>query len=128
MKRLIVSQYDGKPASKLQSLKITAKYLLKVSLYLVAQGTKQFIKDVKWRIALFKDPVKKRQMTGWEIKELNRTNWDFAKFVPFFLLLVVPFGEFVLPVYIYLLPNGNPSYFTYDLMYHENSHLLEKKQ
>lgn len=89
-----------------------------MSLYLVVVGTRNFIKDVKWRYALATDPVKKREMTGWELKELNRTSWDFAKFLPFFVMLVVPLGEFVLPVYIYLLPNSSPSYFTYDLMYH----------
>ena len=68
MKRLIVSQYEGKPASKFQSFKITAKYLLKVSMYLVVQGSKQFYKDVKWRYSLLTDPVKRREMTGWEIK------------------------------------------------------------
>lgn len=46
--------------SKLQWLKIQAKYLLKVSVYLVAMGTRQFIRDVKWRYSLLTDPAKKK--------------------------------------------------------------------
>lgn len=60
MKRLIMSQYDGTPTSKLQWLKIQARYLLKVSMYLVVVGTKQFIGDVKWRYSLLTDPAKKK--------------------------------------------------------------------
>lgn len=60
-----MSQYGGEQISKLQWLKIQAKYLLKVSVYLVAMGTRQFIKDVKWRYRLITDPEKRKTMTGW---------------------------------------------------------------
>ena len=59
MKRLIASQYDGKETSKWQTVKIQTRYLLKVSAYLVIRGTKQFIKDVKWRYALLTDKKKR---------------------------------------------------------------------
>jgi hypothetical protein len=55
MKRLIVKSYDGEQTSKWQTFKIQARYLLKVSLYLVVRGTKQFIQDVKWRYSLVKN-------------------------------------------------------------------------
>lgn len=59
MKRLIVSQYDKNEISKWQSIKIQTRYLLKVTLYLVAGGTKQFINDVKWRYSLLTDKKKR---------------------------------------------------------------------
>ena len=121
MKRLLMNQYDKERQSTSQYYWIQFKYLIKASVHLVVMGTKQFIRDFKWRWHLFFDPVKKREMTGWEVREMTRTNWDFTKFVPFFILLAAPGGELILPIYIYLLPNGNPSYFTYDLMYHKDS-------
>jgi hypothetical protein len=59
MKRLIVSQYDKNEISKWQSIKIQTRYLLKVTLYLVSGGTKQFINDVKWRYQLLTDKKKR---------------------------------------------------------------------
>jgi len=59
---------------------------------------------------------------------MRRIRSDLAKFVPYSFFIVVPFTEFLLPVYLYLFPNSIPSFFKFDTAYNKRTHLLEKRQ
>lgn len=77
------------------------------------QGTKDLWNDVKWMWNLHKTK-KKSELTGYEIGELQRIKIDMIKFIPYSVILVVPFAEFSLPIILWLFPNAVPSFYLFD--------------
>lgn len=65
------------------------KFILKEAKYTLVQGCKDFYFDTKWLINLYRKKTYK-EFSGLEIKSSRRVVADVAKFIPYFVLLMIP--------------------------------------
>jgi hypothetical protein len=75
-------------------------------------GSKRLVSTIRmgwgvWRKSVFKG----RQLTRREKILLETVGFDLGKLVPFFIIVIVPFLEFALPVILKVFPNFLPSTF-----------------
>ncbi|KAL0485156.1 LETM1 and EF-hand domain-containing protein 1, mitochondrial [Acrasis kona] len=74
-------------------------------------GTKLFAADVSTAARLCKKIFQGNSLTRRERNQLLRTISDIYRLVPFLVIVVIPFMEFLLPVLIKVFPNLLPSQF-----------------
>lgn len=77
------------------------------------QGCKDLWSDTKWLINLNKKKAK-HELTGFEKHTRARVIVDLIKFIPYSVILTVPFAELCLPFMLWLFPNCVPSFFLFD--------------
>lgn len=103
------------------------KFLLKESKYTLVQGSKDLWADLKWFTQLYRR--KQRQyFTGFEIAESRRITVDLLKFIPYSVLILIPFAELGLPVILWLFPNAIPSFYLFDTAEDQRIERAEQKQ
>lgn len=78
--------------------------------HLVVHGSKSAYKDARFLAGVVSSKPKKAYSIE-EIRELQRIVRDLTKFVPFYAAIIIPAGELVLPIYLFLFPRAIPSYF-----------------
>lgn len=79
--------------------------------HLVVHGSKSAYKDSKY-ICNVVSSKPKRGYTIEEIRENQRIVRDLMKFIPFYAAILIPAGELVLPIYLFLFPRAIPSYYS----------------
>ena len=89
------------------------KFILKEAKYTLVQGCKDFWSDSKWVVNLYRKKTYS-EFSGLEIKTSRRIVADVAKFVPYFVLLMIPLAEALIPVIVWIFPNCVPSFFLFD--------------
>lgn len=89
------------------------KFIWKETKYTLAQGFRDLWSDTKWIINLYKTK-ESIEFTGYEMAESHRIKLDLLKFVPYSILLAIPFAELAIPVILWLFPNAIPSFFLFD--------------
>lgn len=108
MEDLKKSMYsDGK------TWKMKMKFILKETKYTIVQGSKDLWTDLKWLSTLYRHK-QPQYFTGFEIAESRRIQIDLLKFIPYSVLLLIPFAELALPVVLWLFPNAIPSFYLFD--------------
>ena len=66
-------------------------------------------KDTKYIIKLKKE---KKKVSNFNLKEYvlwKSITYDLVKFIPYSILMTIPFLEFFIPIYVILFPNSVPS-------------------
>lgn len=96
-----------------KTLLLKAKFFLKEAKYTLVQGSKDLWNDTKWIVNLYKTKVD-YEFTGYELAESQRIKIDMIKFIPYSVILVVPFAELSLPIILWLYPNAVPSFYLFD--------------
>lgn len=96
-----------------KTLLLKAKFILKEAKYTLVQGSKDLWNDTKWIVNLYKTKVD-YEFTGYELAESHRIKIDMIKFIPYSVILVVPFAELSLPIILWLYPNAVPSFYLFD--------------
>ncbi|KAL9643442.1 hypothetical protein ABK040_010057 [Willaertia magna] len=74
-------------------------------------GSKLLISDIRSAFGLTKKVLQGNALSRRERNQLLRTVSDIFRLVPFAFFVIVPFMEFLLPVFIKLFPNMLPSQF-----------------
>ena len=92
---------------------LKSKFILKEAKYTIVQGSKDLWEGAKWIIKLYKNK-KQPDFTGFELAQSRRIKVDLLKFIPYSVILVVPFAELSLPFILWLFPNAVPSYYLFD--------------
>jgi hypothetical protein len=92
---------------------LKTKFFWREMKYTIVQGMKDIWRDSKWVMNLNKKKTK-HQFTGLEIKTRARIIVDLIKFIPYSVILTVPFAELALPFMLWLYPNCVPSHFLFD--------------
>jgi LETM1 and EF-hand domain-containing protein 1 len=95
------------------TMSIKVKIFLREMKYTIIQGSKDLWADVKWFWNL-KRTKPRFEYTGYELNKRKRIIIDLLKFIPYSVILVVPFAELSLPVILYLYPNAIPSVYLLD--------------
>lgn len=72
-------------------------------------GTKLLVADTRIAANLIQDVLNGHELTRRERKQLLRTSADLLRFIPFAVIVVVPFAELALPILLKLFPNMLPS-------------------
>lgn len=103
------------------------KHLLKEFVHLVVHGSKSAYKDAKFLAGVVSSKPKKAYSIE-EIRELERIVRDLTKFVPFYAAIIIPAGELVLPIYLFLFPRAVPSYFRTETQMKEERYKLIDNQ
>ncbi|XP_064382763.1 mitochondrial proton/calcium exchanger protein-like [Halichondria panicea] len=67
--------------------------------------------DLRVAVRLLMKTMRGHSLTRREQKQFRRTVGDIFRVVPFSVFVVIPFMEFLLPVYVWLFPNALPSTF-----------------
>ena len=62
------------------------------------------------------------------MRESSRIIYDFWKFIPFSLFLIVPGLEVALPLYLLLFPNSIPTWYIFDHVWDTQIEKLENRQ
>jgi len=70
---------------------LKAKFFWKEMKYTLAQGSRDLWHDTKWIINLLRTK-EKTDYTGYELAESQRIKIDMLKFIPYSVILVVPFA------------------------------------
>lgn len=96
-----------------KTLLLKAKFILKEAKYTLVQGSKDLWRDAKWIVNLYKTK-ESIYFTGYELLESQRVKIDMLKFIPYSVILVVPFAELALPIILWLFPNAVPSFYLFD--------------
>lgn len=89
------------------------KFILKEAKYTIVQGSKDLWYDAQWITNLYR----KKQVeyfTGFQLSQSRKIKVDLLKFIPYSVILVVPFAELALPVILWLFPNAVPSHYLFD--------------
>lgn len=74
-----------------KTLWLKAKFFLKEMKYTLVQGSKDLWADAKWIRNLYR--TKQRfEFTGYELSRVKRVFIDLLKFIPYSVILVVPFA------------------------------------
>lgn len=105
-----------------KTLLLKTKFLLKEAKYTIVQGSKDLWHDKNWIINLYKKK-EKSEFTGYELAETQRIKVDMIKFIPYSVILTVPFAELCLPFILWLFPNAVPSFYLFDTAWDQ---LIEK--
>jgi len=95
--------------------------------YTLVQGSKDLWADFKWIRLLHKNKAR-FEFTGYELTRSKRIIIDLLKFIPYSVILFVPFAELALPVILYLYPNAAPSFYIFDTAFDSRGVEFEKKQ
>jgi LETM1 and EF-hand domain-containing protein 1 len=74
-------------------------------------GFRLFGLEVKVASRLFIKTLRGHSLTRQEQRQFRRTVGDVIRIVPFSVFIIIPFMEFLLPVYLWLFPNALPSTF-----------------
>ncbi|XP_052100639.1 mitochondrial proton/calcium exchanger protein-like [Mytilus californianus] len=91
----------------LQTIKKHGKFYL--------DGFVLFFKELRIAVSyLWKSIVKGETLTRRELKQLRRTSADIFRMIPYLIFIIIPFFEFLIPVYLKLFPNALPSTFGRD--------------
>ncbi|CAC5422559.1 LETM1 [Mytilus coruscus] len=91
----------------LQTIKKHGKFYL--------DGFVLFFKELRIAVSyLWKRIVKGETLTRRELKQLRRTSADIFRMIPYLIFIIIPFFEFLIPVYLKLFPNALPSTFGRD--------------
>ena len=99
-----VSMAVDKPKkSFMESIRKTAKYY--------KDGFVLFFKEIRISSAYIWKIIKGENLTRRELKQLVRTSADVFRMIPYLIMIVIPFFEFLIPVYVKLFPNALPSTF-----------------
>jgi LETM1 and EF-hand domain-containing protein 1, mitochondrial len=61
------------------------------------------------------------------MRESQRIMYDFGKFLPFSLFLIIPGLEVLLPLYLMLFPNSIPTWYIFDHVWDNQIEKLEIK-
>lgn len=78
-------------SDKEKTLWLKTKFFLKEMKYTLVQGSKDLWSDAKWIRNLYK--TKSRfEFTGYELTKVKRIFIDLLKFIPYSVILVVPFA------------------------------------
>lgn len=96
-----------------KTLLLKAKFILKEAKYTLVQGSKDLWHDAKWITQLYKKKAHS-DFTGFELAQSQRIKVDMLKFIPYSVILVVPFAELSLPIILWLFPNAVPSFYLFD--------------
>ena len=96
-----------------KTLLLKTKFILKEAKYTLVQGSKDLWHDIKWITQLYRSKVS-YEFTGYELAESQRIKVDLIKFIPYSVILVVPFAELSLPIILWLYPNAVPSFYLFD--------------
>ena len=89
----------------------------------------EFFKDVRFIWRAFKAKgFRDEQYTLLELRERRRIVFDFIKFIPYSIMIVVPGAELLFPPYILLFPNSTPTKFIPINSLGERTAQLAKKQ
>ena len=100
---------SGKQAIEVKKSSLMAT--IKEGLLHVAHGLNLVYRDFQ-RLMLYRvTKVNEDQYTIKEYMDKERIKEDLVKFVPYGLMIVLPFGELFLPPYLALFPNAIPSEF-----------------
>ena len=67
--------------------------------------------DVRVAVRLLRKTLRGDSLTRRERKQFTKTVGDIFRVVPFSVFIIIPFMEFLLPVYLWLFPNALPSTF-----------------
>lgn len=94
---------DKPKKSLLESIRKTAKYY--------KDGFVLFFKEVRISSTYLWKIIKGENLTRRELKQLVRTSADVFRMIPYLIMIVIPFFEFLIPVYVKLFPNALPSTF-----------------
>jgi len=89
------------------------KFILKEAKYTILQGSKDLWQDAQWIINLYRKK-QAEYFTGFELFQSSRIKVDLLKFIPYSVILVVPFAELSLPIILWLFPNAVPSHYLFD--------------
>lgn len=95
---------------------LKTKFFMKEMKYTIVQGSKDLWAAFLWKRNLSKTKAR-FEYTGYELTKSKRIFIDLLKFIPYSIILFVPFTELALPVILYLYPNAPPSYYTFDTAY-----------
>jgi hypothetical protein len=106
---------------------IKVRIFLREMKYTVVQGSKDLWADVKWFWHL-RSTKPRFEYTGYELNKRKRVIIDLLKFIPYSVILVVPFAELSLPVILYLYPNAIPSVYLMDTAVDAKVKVMEKEQ
>lgn len=89
----------------------------------------EFFKDVRfiWRAFRAKG-FRDEQYSLLELRERRRIIFDFIKFIPYSVMIVVPGAELLFPPYVLLFPNSTPTQFIPINSRGERTEQLAKKQ
>jgi hypothetical protein len=110
-----------------KTLLLKAKFILKEAKYTLVQGSKDLWNDIKWITNLYKSKVD-YEFTGYELAESHRIKIDMVKFIPYSVILLVPFAEFALPIILWLYPNAVPSFYLFDTAWDQRIERYEQVQ
>lgn len=92
---------------------LKGKFLWRQVKYTIAQGFKDLWADSKWLVRLHRKKTY-HQFSGLQMKTSRRIVVDLIKFIPYSVILVVPFAELMLPIMLWLFPNCVPTFFLFD--------------
>ena len=67
--------------------------------------------DIRVALRLLRKTLRGDSLTRKERKQFTKTVGDIFRVVPFSVFIIIPFMEFLLPVYLWLFPNALPSTF-----------------
>jgi LETM1 and EF-hand domain-containing protein 1 len=110
-----------------KTLLLKTKFILKEAKYTIVQGSKDLWNDIKWITNLYKTKVS-YEFTGYELAESHRIKIDMIKFIPYSVILVVPFAELSLPIILWLYPNAVPSFYLFDTAWDQRIERCEQVQ
>jgi len=101
--------------------------LIKEAVDTVVDGSRQSWRDVKYLTSI-RNKKSFEQFTAAEIKNIRVIKQNFLKLIPFAFFIIVPLAEFLLPVYLVLLPNAMPKSFMLPSQIATKKRLLITKQ
>ena len=109
--------------------KTSLKEKVKVMLVQLKESFIAFFKDVRFIWRAFKAKgFRDDQYSLLELRERRRIVFDFIKFIPYSVMIVVPGAELFFPPYILLFPNSTPTKFIPLNSLGERTEQLAKKQ
>jgi hypothetical protein len=109
--------------------KTSLKEKLKVMMVQLKESFIAFFKDVRFIWRAFKAKgFRDEQYTLHELRERRRIAFDFVKFIPYSVMIIVPGAELFFPPYVLLFPNSTPTKFIPLNSLGERTAQLAKKQ
>ena len=107
--------------------RLKLKFLLKEAKFTLVQGSKDLWNDTKWLFSVYRR-TQQQYFTGYEISKSKRIIVDLLKFIPYSIMLIVPFAELAIPVLVWVFPNAVPSFYLFDTAEDERIERQEQKQ
>ena len=109
--------------------KTTLWQKIKVGLVHLKDSFKDVWKDTKYLSkVVYRNGVKENEYTLFEMRERRRITKDLIKFMPYAVLIILPGGELLFPIYVLLFPNSTPTQFmTVANLGERTKHMTEKQ-